>query len=253
MLRLIVGAPIANRAWALPGWFECLARQTRRPDGLVFVHSGRPGDDTWQAIFREAARHGFHSVRIEHDPRPPHPRHDSARFETLASLRNRLLELVAGYRADLFLSLDTDVMLEDPRTIEHLQELVCDQGFDVASPVAFLHPLASHPENASKPCWAYNAGWWAPGGVLNDPQRPWHRPAPESITWGDAIEIQVPMAVWLGNRRAIRCRYRPHESGEDLGFAQDLDSEGLRVIWDTSLRTRHIWSEADLLEQAAAA
>lgn len=250
-MRLIVGCPVATRAWALPTWFQCLDWQTIRPDGFVFVHSGRRGDDTWTTIRRECASRGF-SLRLIHDPAPPHPRHDNERFRTLADVRNRMLDLVEADGADLFLSLDSDVMLEDPRIIEHLIELVAAHGFDIASPLVFLHPLASTlPDDESARCWAYNAGWWAPGGTLDDPRRPWRRPPPEGIPWGEAVQTHIPMAAWLGTRRAIACRYRWHESGEDLGFAQDLDRQHLRVVWDTSLRARHIWSETDLQETPA--
>jgi hypothetical protein len=253
-LRLIVGCPIAHRAWALPRWMECLARQTRRPDGLAFVHSGQVDDETWVSAHVEAARHDFLPVAIQHAPQPTHQRHDNDRFATLAELRNKLLTLARDHlHADLFLSLDSDVMLENPRTIEHLELLVTEQGFDIASPATFMHPLASNADIEQPPyCWAFNAGWWKPGGVLNDPERPWLRPSPDTIAWGEKIETQVPMAAWLGNRRAMDCRYRFHESGEDLGFAHDIDAEGLRVIWDTSLRARHIWCEQDLHVEAAA-
>lgn len=251
-MRLIVGCPIAHRAWALPRWFECLSGQTRRPDGFAFVHSGEAHDETWRMVRSAALRFG--PVVIQHDPRPAHPRHDNQRFATLGVLRNRLLGLAReNLNADLFLSLDSDVMLENPRTIEHLEHLVTEQRFDIASPATFMHPSASNADIENPPyCWAYNAGWWAPGGALGDPQRPWHRPPPDVIAWGEAIQIQVPMAVWLGNRRALECRYRRHESGEDLGFAQDIDARGLRVIWDTSLRARHIWCEQDMHAEAAA-
>lgn len=243
-MPLIVGLPIANRAWALPHWFECLAAQTRRPDGFVFVHSGHSEDDTWRMVQAQAAHHRFRNVLLLSDWRPPHPRHDTARFHTLASLRNRALaEAETRLAADLYLSLDSDIMLEDPRTIEHLAELVCDQGFDIASPATFFHPAASDPQVDADLFWAYNAAWWAPGGRLDDPQRAWLRPEPDHIDWGQAIEIQIPMGVWLGNAKVFSCQYRWHESGEDLGFAQDIDEHGLRVIWDTSLRAKHVWCE----------
>ena len=135
-MRLIVGAPVANRAWSLPRYFECLAAQTRRPDGFAFIHSGRPGDATWRTIVTETSRHGFDALDLWHNPAPPHQRHDDKRFATLATLRNELLEVVRdSIQADLFLSLDTDILLEDPRTIEQLEALILAERCDVAQPV----------------------------------------------------------------------------------------------------------------------
>jgi hypothetical protein len=55
------------------------------------------------------------------------------------------------------------------------------------------------------------------------------------------------MAAIAMNRRVLEhCRYRWHESGEDLGFAQDLDRIGARCAWDTGLKARHLertWDE----------
>lgn len=246
MSRLIVGCPVASRAWSLPTWFACLAAQTRRPDGFVFIHSGAPHDETWMVLQREAARHQFSPVVLHHNEAPPHPRHDNERFRTLVGLRNEMLRVARdGLGADLLLSLDTDVMFEDPHTIERLVEMLDE--CDVASPVTFLHPLASRPDaDLSQPCWAYNAGWWGDGDTLA-------RPIPEQLPWGDTLRIDIPMAVWLGNRQAMDCRYAHHPSGEDLGFAQDLREHGLTCLWDTSLRARHVWCEQDLLPEQVAA
>lgn len=244
-MRLIVGAPVADRAWSLPRWFACLERQTRQPDGFIFLHSGTLEDDTWRIINNRGLLHP-QPFRIGHDWAPPHPRHDNTRFATLARLRNDLLHRARfELDADLFLSLDTDVMLEDPGTIERLERLVIEDGWDVASPVTWLHP-------SGEGSWAYNAGWWNAGGTLGDPRRPWCRPAPDTIPWGEVVEIGVPMAAMLMNRRAMDCRYRWHEGGEDLGFAQDLDRQGLRVAWDTALKAFHAWDKSHLEERQAA-
>lgn len=246
-MRLIAGCPIADRAWAVPHWFDCLAAQSRRPDGFVFVVSG--GSKTPLAIAAEAERHGF-SWLVAFDSRQPHERHDNTRFRTLADIRNRLLWLAWNRGADLFLSLDSDIMLEEPGTIERLEALVND-GADIAAPLTHFHPLADEPEYAAQPCWAYNAGWWRADGTPGDPERPWVRPEVDQIPWGDTMPIDIPMGVWLGNRRALDCRYEWHLGGEDLGFAQDIERRGLSCVWDTSLRARHVWSEQHLDRMAA--
>jgi hypothetical protein len=244
-LRLIVGCPIAHRAWALPLWFEHLAAQSRRPDAFAFIHGGLIGDETWQAIEWETARHGF-PVQVRHDERWPHPRHDNQRFHTLVDLRNQLLDLARDeLEADLFLSLDSDVMLEDTSTIATLERMIAEGECELAAPATWLHPQGEG-------SFAYNAGWWQPGGSPEDPRRAWKRPEPDKVPWGDVVPIDVPMAAWLGNRNAMACAYRWHEGGEDLGFAQSIESEGVRCLWDTALKCRHVWCEQDL-EGAVAA
>lgn len=251
MPRLVCAAPVAYRAWALPRWFECLAAQTRRPGVVILLHSGTPRDDTWMTAEREAARHGFDLV-LRHDGRQPHQRHDNERFRTLVDLRNRLRALALTEGAERYLSLDTDVMLTNPHTIQRLEQHVAG-GADIASPATFLHPAASDPDVTEDIFWAYNAGWWPVGeGDVHDPHRGWLRPQPHEICWGTAMRIDIPMAVWLGNLKALSCRYEWHYSGEDLGFAQDLDERDLLVVWDTALRAEHIWCEQHMLARAAA-
>ena len=250
-MRLIVGAPVAFRDWALPYWFERLAAQTRRPDGFVFVHSGPVDDATWRELYAGAARHSLPVPTVIHDDAWPHTRHDNARFETLARLRNRLLATVCDTDTDLLLSLDTDIMLEDPRTIERLEELVLAGSADIAQPVAFLHPQAPAVwQPGDEVCWAYNFGWLQPYAPSRMALR---RPHVDSLAWGETLAIDVPMACWLGNRAAMACRYAPHESGEDIGFAQDLQAAGVHAVADTSLYAFHAWDERHLASQLAVA
>jgi hypothetical protein len=239
-MRLIVGCPVANRAWALPHWFQCLANQTRQPDGFVFLHSGHIGDDTWRAIQDGCERHHFDS-HVQHDERAPHARHDNDRFATLADLRNQVLALARGdMHADLFLSLDTDVMLEDPHTIERLLGML-GHGCDLASCATFLHHAASNPNVDHEIFWAYNAGWLNPPGAKG-----FRRPLPGELDWDAVYRIDIPMAVWLGERAVLDCRYDWHESGEDIAFAWALQDAGLKCHWDTGLRAKHYWQESHL-------
>lgn len=224
---------------------DSLARQTRRPDGFVFVHSGIPRDDTWTTIVDEAKRHRFPPPTFLHDPAAPHARNDNLRFATLARLRNDLLDLARWEQADMFLSLDTDLMLEDPHTIERLVSMVRSGDCDLAAPVAFLHPLAPRHWTPGEPAGhSYNFAFMNPGQPSH--RRPWQRPWPADLPLGELIRMQVPMAAWLGNTRALGCRYQDHESGEDVGFAQSLEAAGVECIVDTSLYGWHVWSERHL-------
>lgn len=238
--RLILGAPVANRAWALPAWFDHLAAQSRPPDGVVFVHSGHRGDETWEALRHGAALLGLDHVRVVHDPAPAHERGDPARYATLARLRNRLLaEARLFENPDVFVSLDSDVLLTDPSTLENLEGHL-HAGADTASPVLWL--ASDHQPDSE----AYNAGWWATTDTGSGDRAFYRRPV-AAIPWGETVQIDVPMAAVAMNRRVLdRCRYRWHECGEDLGFAQDLDLIGARCVWDTTLVAKHVWSQAEL-------
>jgi hypothetical protein len=241
-VRLLVGAPVANRDWILPAWFAALAAQTRRPDGFVFVHGGRIEDATWQALHDETAHHGFSDLLIRHDNRPTHPRDDNTRFATLAALRNSMLVMAQWRQADLLLSLDTDILLHDPTTIQRLEQLVTSGDCDIATALTFFHPAApEHWTPNDEVCWAYNLGF-IPSGAPAGERAPWQRPDPIDIPWGSLLRIDIPMGVWLGNQRALHCRYGPHESGEDIGYGYALRDQGAVCLADTSLYCQHVWS-----------
>lgn len=229
-------------------WFEHLAAQTVRPDALLFAHGGRPGDDTWRALVDGARRHGLPQPGIVHFEGRTHHRHDDERFRTLTSLRNSLLDRATSLNPDLVLSLDTDIMLRDPHTIERLCAMVSAGGCDIAGALAFLHPGAPRSwQPGEEVCWAYNFGWLADPG---EPERTWlRRPHVSQIDWGQTLDADVPMAVWVANQRASACRYEWHVSGEDIGFARALQAAGCRFRVDTSLYAWHCWSETHLVEQ----
>ena len=245
-MNLVLGCPVANREWVLPRWFDAIARQTVRPQRLTFVHSGERGDATWRALL-DGAKLLNVPVQLTHVDRPPHPRTDNARFETLADLRNLLLELAIddGYarsvRCDVFMSLDSDVILTDPTTIERLVGQI--NGYDLVAPRFSLHPNTVDG-------WALNAGFWNPDSTRADAgTRRWYRPSPDQA---EPVRIDIPMAAWVAKRWVIQsCRYRWHESGEDLGFAQDLEEYGVHCVWMPEIRAHHVWNERALEEVPA--
>lgn len=245
MSGVVVTAPVAERAWVLPAWYEHLAAQTRPPEEIILLHSGRKGDDTWRAIADCAAEWGLRTHRL-HDPSPPHPRHDNKRFATLARLRNQLLATARLVTDQPFVfSLDTDILLEDPTTIERLTTEA--ERYGCASPLLYLHP--------SMP-WTVNAGMLGDAHLLNGPlprevleKWPWSRaePTPAALA-GDVVQpIDVPMAAIMMNRDiAMTCRYGLHESGEDISFAISLKRHHQRAVWLPSIEARHVWDEASL-------
>lgn len=235
----MLATPVAERDWVLSDWFACLAAQTRQPDALVFLHSGRRGDATWEAL-HDGARTLGAAATLAHDAAAPHQRHDPGRFRTLARLRNRALAYARVLQgADLVLSLDTDVLLEDPETLERLESWLA-YGYDVAAPITWLHP-------GGKGSWAVNAGFLTDRS--DDATAGWRRASANEIPPRKALEVGFTFAVQMFGPKVAcdpRARYGLHESGEDIAFGQALRRLGARVIWDTSLEARHVWDRADL-------
>lgn len=252
-MGVVVTAPVAERAWALDAWYRHLAAQTRPPEEIILLHSGRKGDDTWHEIGECAQRYGIKTHRA-HDDSTPHPRHDNTRFVTLARLRNQLLAAASTFTDQEFLfSLDTDILLENEGTIEELTSPA--ERYGCASPLVYLHPDMP---------WTVNAGMLDAPHVLEDPTfKPpavelekwaWARaePTPAALAGAAVQPIDIPMAAILMVREMFTtARYAPHESGEDIAFGISLKKHGLRAAWLPSIEARHMWDESRLeVEQA---
>jgi len=249
MSGVVVTAPVAERAWALPSWYRHLAEQTQPPTEIILLHSGHKGDETWQAIENCAAEFGIRTHRL-HDPSIPHQRHDNARFVTLARLRNQLLSTAKIVTdCDVLFSLDTDIMLEDTTTIERLVPVA--ETFGVASPLLYLHPEMKWTVNAGMLDEARQLESAAPDVIPREELEkwPWCRaaPTPAALAGAAVQPIDVPMAAIVMSREVFAStRYGNHESGEDIAFGIALKKHGHRAMWVPSIEARHVWDEKSL-------
>lgn len=247
-MKVVVTAPVADRPWALPDWYRRLSEQTQPPAEIILLHSGQKGDDTWRAIDESASNYGIRTHRM-HDSSTPHRRHDNKRYATLASLRNQLLALASILTdCDVLFSLDTDVMLEDPESIERLVPVA--KAFGVSSPLLYLHPDMP---------WTVNAGMLESPELFESEETMPPREALEKWAWcrakptpgalaGETVQpIDIPMAAIVMSRAVFStARYAWHESGEDIAFGIALKRLHHRAMWVPSIEARHVWDETRL-------
>jgi hypothetical protein len=211
--------------------------QTRPPDEYVFIVKDLPGSNTRHLLHELCPKIPQLSYAIDHTPFiPRHERNFHAAehvYSDFAWRRNKLRQMVLKREPDVFLSLDTDIMLEDETVVERLLGMLDDAP--VASVCTFLHPAGRASE-------CFNAGFWT-GGDPGSPDRAWRRATPIDAAMG-TIQIDIPMAVVAMKRRIVEtCQYRHHAQGEDCGFAQDLDRLGVPVLWNADIEARHVMSE----------
>lgn len=244
-MKLVVGAPVADRDWALPHWFECLAAQTRPPDEYVFVVKETEGSRTRELLHElgpEVPRLSYSIDSSEYVPRDERNQAGAEYVYTeFARRRNRLLDMAIKREPDIFFSLDTDIMLEDRHVIARLLELI--ESAPLSSPLLYLHPTG-------EPSECFNAGEWM-AGDLGSPKRAWRRVPAEAVASARRghfpLTVDIPMAAVMMRYDVLEsCRYAYHECGEDLGFAQDLERHGYRCLWHPSIKVRHVMSERAL-------
>ena len=252
--RVGVMAPFGSDRldWIGPAWFRCLGEQSLQPSAYCFVVSrdGPAASDIGPYVPSGATLDLMRLSQPFHDrnARNGDPK-DRCRAQHFSDLRNAARMLALATDCDLFLSLDTDVLLEDPQAIEKMVNTLlgprrgnplAPYAWDLVSPLTYLHP-----QGDASGC--YNAGLWR-AGAPGDPQRIWERVGVnEAVCRKPPVRIQIPMAVYLMRRQVLAmCKYKSHEAGEDMGFADALDQHEFRCGWMTDLKVRHVWGESYL-------
>lgn len=224
--EVLIGAPTRKRQWILPRWREhvlAAAKVAGVKPRFVFVigeddHLGFEWPDT-------------ESVVVEEPPRDDIRRWNPDRYEHMVFLRNTLLGRVREIQPQLFLSLDTDILLH-PNAIDGMLEV-----------------LTRHPEA------------WACGGKAFLSERTEHFP-----TYGmwqnksnhgmgfrrqrssSVMQVDVLMAVKMMRPLAYSTDYVYHRHGEDVGWSSAIAKAGGVLWWDGRFPSKHVM-RPDLLDE----
>jgi glycosyltransferase involved in cell wall biosynthesis len=229
MGKVIIGAPVYNRAWILPYYIECIKRQQwdREDIGLVFIdgHS----NDSSVSLIKALRTEGFWFVEIQETPywqkqyTGDRNKQGSGRFLTLSQIRNQLLDFVVSKDPDFYLSWDTDILLPN-----YALSQLASYYKPVISPRVFL--------DRGEDC--RNEMWWAKNFVDGERKPPY---IDDTLHKADVI-----MAVKLFEREAYRIsRYSYHPQGEDLGWAESMRRQGVELWVDPTIPSKHFLEEED--------
>lgn len=217
---ILVGAPVHNRAWVLPSWFDALAAQETESQDIEIVLNYGAGDDaTLDIIENEAERDRFRKITVLEDVHTDHVssrKWTIARYATMTRLRNDLLAYVRTTSPDFYLSCDTDMLLPSHtlRTLfEHLSQ------WDGIAPLTFMTPHGDSFPNFM----GFNGA---------------RGPVPTETTEQDAVFGTVLMT----KRLFTQVDYAPHTYGEDIGWAVNADKLGMRLAICPNVRVKHCMS-----------
>ena len=223
-MKLVIGAPVKDRAWILPLWLESVHSQFASAGlepHIVCLYS-ESSDETLELLTGAG-------VEVIYDDEPGRSTseiegHNWGHFETydyMSRIRNRLTDHVRNSGADLFLSLDTDIILP-PGGLSELVEY------------SSTHPgVVSPAVNMSWQAVAWNVmNWTQPDFHLSAAYR-----APGVPSEG---HVEILMAAMLLDRVAMTvCEWRPHVQGEDVGFGQSAREHGVDLWWVPSISCDH--------------
>jgi len=227
--RLIVGCPVLFRDWILPLWFahvvaacDAAGFDPSNADDVMLVFVGdRDRDIDTYATILDMVDSGV-EVRFwqEQDIRGIDRREwDPMRYDRMVVLRNRLLGEVRSLAPDLFLSLDSDILLA-PDALKSAMEGL--DRFDAVGMRTFMTP-----EGTSVPNWA-NLN--REGGL----QRQDH--------FGMFFGVEILMAAKLMKPAAYAVDYDFHLEGEDIGWSIAARMLGLKLGWDGRTGSKHVLS-----------
>jgi hypothetical protein len=239
MSYIIISAPVYQREWILPTWFAYIESQDWPLADLGFVFELAPNDDaTLGCLIDFHERHPevrHFDLHVNHQvPHKTHPEGTRSwtkdHYIHMATMRNNILDRVTQLKPDRLFSLDTDVLLEDPRTISKLFELT--HTLQAVNPLLYMTPI-----NIDFPSVMT---WVADGRAFRDHSR---------YPLGEVFQADVIMAAVMMTPVVYRnVRYAWHKQGEDLGWSRDAANKGIKLYCASNLYSPHIMSRQMLEE-----
>lgn len=243
-MKYLIGCPVFKRDWILPEWFKCIEAQSvdLTDIGFLFLMSAQDKDpDTYKVIFDWQAKHPeVAHFNIIEDAAHKHRAHAPGTrawrlpdFKKMATMRNTLLEHVRVLQPEVYFSLDSDILISNPHTLETLsRELV---NFNAVSPLAYMSPADTRHPN-----------------VLS-----WKRvPGQETIRTGKypigtVYKSDIIMAAVMMDPEAYtKSHYVTHPAGEDVGWAYVMNCNRLTMGHVSNIYTPHIMHQASPIANA---
>lgn len=220
-MKILLGCPIKERAWAIPDWYDAIERQGIDVRVACIVS---PSEDATEELLRERG------VIIINDERPGRSVHDidthvwgdETTYSYMAGLRNWLSNAAFRAGADYFFSLDSDIIL--PKGA--LQKLLT---FAESHP-GVVAPAVNMVSGIGAPVW--NTMQWLSRDFPNRGER---TPPPKKGP------VDIIMAAMLLDRNAMElCRWEGHGQGEDIGFSLSAYENMVPLWWMPDIKCTHM-------------
>jgi hypothetical protein len=212
---LLIGCPVAHRAWILPQWFDHVENACAVAGVMpeyVFVLD--PNDESWPIV--RARSGGAMIVPAANRKGDDRRIWNQDRYEEMAELRNALLRAVRTAQPDAFLSLDSDILLHPAHLASMIDGL---DRFDAVGGKCFMTPTGT-----MCPSWGQ---FGREGQILR------------TDAWG-LFPVEIIMAIKLMSPKAYGIDYEMDLQGEDIGWSRACARRGVRLGWDGRVSSKHI-------------
>lgn len=214
---LVIGCPVADRAWILPRWMDHVLAALELAVDISDVRFAFvvPALDhsTQQCIKDLEAEHRLKVCTLvsSEDPRADERQWGMDRYEHMAALRNILLAKVRSLHPTFYLSLDSDILLHKDTIAMAVNRLVAGEVNAVGMKL-FMTPTGREAPSYGR---LVNGGGWMTRGDFS--------------SWG---LVDVVMAAVLMDQHAYELvDYEADTQGEDVGWSKNLKAAGLKAGW----------------------
>lgn len=225
MTPVIVGCPVRARAWIMPSWFDHVeAALAVAGVSASYAFVAPWGDETLPILQERTA--GLAAVGLSDEPDAYVERqwHQRARIERMVSVRNQLLATVRARRPDVFLSVDSDVLLHPMAIAELLEGL---GRFDAVGGGTFLTEFGNQFPSCG---WVLGCDGFRREAMLHQ----------------GTIPVGVIMAVKAMSPAAYAVDYEHNLQGEDIGWSVAAARAGVKLGWDNRHYSKHVMDRAAL-------
>lgn len=216
---IVVGCPVYERGWVLESWFDGVAHL----GDVTFCFVVTPGEDDTEDIIRRRATHYEIAYVTEGHHSTARDWANGARIATLAHCRNVLDDLVRQLDPDVFVSVDSDIIL--PANASDL--LAPLDRYDVVAPLVFLGP--STITNA----------------FADNRVHPLRRLQPQrGVAKADVVCAAKAVTRDVLANRSVS--YAQHRHGEELLWCRAVRDSGFDIGWNGDVRCKHVMSREAL-------
>lgn len=235
-MKLIIGCPIYKRDWILHHWIRCILSQSYNIEDIGFIFEASPEDEATLSILETFKRFQKNIPLFEINVREdlPHFEHIKngrqwtlSKYANMVKLRNSLLNRVRELQPDYYFSLDSDILIQNPNTIELLIAHI-KSGADGVSPLMFMTPTG---------CLYPSVMNWRPD-VSTKAMRKLSYPL------GTYFQSDIIMAAKMMSKNLYsEVDYEVHEQGEDIGWSLNAKRKGFKLFSASYIYAPHIMSE----------
>lgn len=235
-MKLLISLPVYKRSWILPLWFSLIEKQeglSMSDVGFSFQLAPYEEDkETHDVLFDWfSSNPKVSSFVLNTISDIPHRHHDDGHrywdgkeYNKMTLMRNALLDTANALEPDFLFSLDSDILLENPDSINRLISY-CKPGTAV-SPLMFMtHHGVNYPSVMS---WVDKPG----GRAFRDLN---------NYKLGTIFKADIIMAAVMMSPEAYnKTRYQHHHQGEDLGWSFSCYQNNIDLYSVSNLYCPHI-------------